>query len=71
VLVDLAEKRTIRDEDVLSKCGWTPYAGREVRGAARYTFLRGQAIYDDGKIAVKDGFGKQAVRAGDRVAARS
>ncbi|HET9808465.1 MAG TPA: dihydroorotase family protein [Candidatus Limnocylindria bacterium] len=71
VLVDLAEKRTIRDEDVLSKCGWTPYAGREVRGAARYTFLRGRAIYDDGKIAVKDGFGKQAVRAGDRAAARS
>ena len=71
VLVDLAARRTIRDEDVLSKCGWTPYAGREVRGVARYTFLRGQAIYDDGKIAVRDGFGKQAVRATDRVAART
>jgi dihydroorotase len=70
VLVDLAEKRTIRDEDVLSKCGWTPYAGREIRGAARYTFLRGEAIYDDGKIAVRDGFGKQATRASERVAAR-
>ena len=63
VLVDLAERRTIRDEDVLSKCGWTPYAGRETRGAARYTFLRGEAILDDGKIAVRCGFGKQAVRA--------
>jgi dihydroorotase len=62
VLVDLAEQRTIRDEDVLSKCGWTPYAGREVRGAARYTFLRGQAIYDDGKIAVREGMGRQAMR---------
>lgn len=69
VLADLAEKRTIRDEDVLSKCGWTPYAGREVRGAARYTFLRGEAIYDDGKIAVRDGFGKQAMRASEKVGA--
>jgi dihydroorotase len=68
VLVDLTERRTIRDEDVLSKCGWTPYAGREVRGAARYTFLRGEPILDDGKIAVSGGFGKQAVRAADRAA---
>lgn len=71
VLVDLAEKRTIRDEDVLSKCGWTPYAGREIRGAARYTFLRGTAIYDDGEIAVEAGFGKQATRATEPVPARS
>jgi hypothetical protein len=38
---------------------------------ARYTFLRGEAIYDDGKIAVRPGFGKQALRAADRVAARA
>ncbi|HEV8670228.1 MAG TPA: dihydroorotase family protein [Candidatus Limnocylindria bacterium] len=68
VLVDLTERRTIRDEDVLSKCGWTPYAGREIRGAARYTFLRGEAILDEGKIAVREGFGRQAVRATERAA---
>jgi dihydroorotase len=62
VLVDTTKKQTIRDEDVLSKCGWTPYAGREVQGVAVYTFLRGEPILDDGKIAVREGFGKQAVR---------
>jgi dihydroorotase len=61
VLVDPAERRTIRDEDVLSKCGWTPYAGRDIQGLARYTFLRGEAIYDDGRLAVRAGFGRQAV----------
>jgi dihydroorotase len=70
VLVDLAKRRTIRDEDVLSKCGWTPYAGREVQGVAQFTFLRGTAIYDDGRLAVQDGFGKQATRATERVGAR-
>ncbi|HEU5288266.1 MAG TPA: dihydroorotase family protein [Candidatus Limnocylindria bacterium] len=68
VLVDAKAKRTIRDEDVLSKCGWTPYAGREVQGVPVYTFLRGEAIYDDGKIAIREGFGRQARRAGAAVA---
>lgn len=63
VLVDAAAKRTISDADVLSKCGWTPYAGREVQGLPRYTLLRGRAILDDGAVAIQDGFGRQAVRA--------
>ena len=63
VLADPKAPHTIRDEDVLSKCGWTPYAGRTVQGLPRYTFLRGEAIYDDGKLNVRDGFGKQALRA--------
>ncbi len=68
VLVDPKARRTIRDEDVLSKCGWTPYAGREVQGVPVYTFLRGEAIYDDGKIAIREGFGRQARRADSAVA---
>ncbi len=63
VLVDPQEERTISDADVLSKCGWTPYAGREVKGVPVYTLLRGSVIYDDGKLAVREGAGKQATRA--------
>jgi dihydroorotase len=62
VLVDPNEVRTISDADVLSKCGWTPYAGRKVTGVPVHTLLRGTFIYDDGKIAVREGFGKQATR---------
>ncbi|TMC36153.1 MAG: dihydroorotase, partial [Chloroflexi bacterium] len=69
VLVDPKAKRTIRDEDVLSKCGWTPYAGREVQGIPRFTFLRGAAILDEGNINVREGFGRQAVREGVAAAA--
>jgi len=68
--VDPAKRQTITDADVLSKCGWTPYAGREVQGIPVYTFLRGSAILDDGKTALRDGFGRQAVRADAVVAAR-
>jgi dihydroorotase len=62
VLVDPAKKHTLTDADVLSKCGWTPYAGVTVTGVPRFTFLRGSAIYDDGKLAVRAGFGRQATR---------
>jgi dihydroorotase len=60
VLVDGARRHTITDNEVLSKCGWTPYAGREIRGVPVHTFLRGTQIYDDGKVAVTAGFGRQA-----------
>ncbi|HZP95330.1 MAG TPA: dihydroorotase family protein [Candidatus Limnocylindria bacterium] len=70
VLVDPKKKTTIRDEDVLSKCGWTPYAGREVQGIPTHTFLRGEAIYDDGKVVLREGFGRQATRVAAAAAAR-
>jgi dihydroorotase len=70
VLVDADQRRTIEDADVLSKCGWTPYAGREVQGVPVYTFLRGQAILDDGEVAIREGYGRQAVHATALAAAR-
>jgi dihydroorotase len=62
VLVDPKRRRTITDADVLSKCGWTPYAGKDVTGIPVYTLLRGNVIYDDGKLAVAEGMGRQATR---------
>ncbi len=64
VLVDPAKRHTIGDADVLSKCGWTPYAGREVRGVPAYTLLRGSVIFDNGTIGAREGAGRQALRAG-------
>lgn len=70
VLADPKKKHTITDDEVLSKCGWTPYAGHAVQGVPVYTFLRGRAIYDDGKIEIEEGFGRQATRAAEAIAAR-
>jgi dihydroorotase-like cyclic amidohydrolase len=49
-LVDPQARRVLTDEAVLSKAGWTPYAGREVRGAVVQTFLRGESIAADGQV---------------------
>jgi dihydroorotase len=69
VLVDPAKRHTITDADVLSKCGWTPYAGREVQGIPMYTLLRGTLVNDGGTLSVREGFGRQAVRVGVPTAA--
>jgi len=62
VLVDPEGRQTLSDADVLSKCGWTPYAGREVIGVPVHTLLRGSVIFEDRAVAVREGFGRQATR---------
>lgn len=49
VLIDPDARVTIRNEDVRSKAGWTPFAGRATRGDAVATFLRGREIARDGE----------------------
>ena len=42
VFVDLALEREVRQEELASKCGWSPYHGRLLRGWPCYTLLDGQ-----------------------------
>ena len=60
VLVDLEKEYEIRDEAVLSLVGWSPYAGRKVKGKPVRTIVRGRTVYKDGKVIGEKGFGKQA-----------
>jgi dihydroorotase len=49
-IVDMVEKRTIEDEWIASKCGWTPFAGREVTGWPKGTVVRGRRVMWEGEI---------------------
>lgn len=44
VVVDPRRSRTITNESVISKAGWSPFDGREVRGLVTHTYLRGELI---------------------------
>jgi len=59
-IVDLAREFEIRDEDVLSKIGHTPYAAQRVRGAVTSTLVRGREVYRDGAVVGAPGWGRQA-----------
>src|SRR5215210_7415651 len=58
VLVDPAARWTVRDEDVLSKAGWSPYAGRTLTGRAVRTYLRGALVASDGEVLAAPGTGR-------------
>ncbi|MEE8246070.1 MAG: dihydroorotase [Alphaproteobacteria bacterium] len=49
-LVDLREKRRIENDWIASRCGWTPFAGREVTGWPVATVVRGRVVMRDGEV---------------------
>jgi len=63
VLVDLTREWTLRDEDIVSKAGWTPYAGRQGRGRPVMTFVRGRLVAREGKPTGEPGWGRLVTRA--------
>jgi dihydroorotase len=46
-VLDLESAERVRGEDVRSKCGWSPYEGREFPGRARWTIVKGEALLED------------------------
>lgn len=48
----------LRNEDLKTKCGWTPFAGRKVPGKVEKVTLRGEVVFENGKVLAKPGSGK-------------
>jgi dihydroorotase len=59
-IVDLDSELEIRDDIVLSKIGYTPYAGMRVRGVIDTTLVRGRVVYTGGAVVGDRGWGRQA-----------
>lgn len=57
VVVDLNARETIKNEDVVSKCGWTPYSGIIGGGRVLLTIVRGHLVYDGKNFIEKIGEG--------------
>ena len=53
VLVDPAQRWTIRAKDSPSTQGYTPFEGLELSARVVTTFLRGEPVWDDGRIVGK------------------
>ena len=50
VLVDLQKTATIRDQDQLTKCGWSPWHGTELTGWPVRTWVMGREVFRDGVV---------------------
>ncbi len=56
--VDPDEKWEIRGESQFTRCGWTPFEGKIVRGKVKKVVLRGSTAYENGKVIVRTGYGR-------------
>jgi dihydropyrimidinase len=63
VLFDPAARRTIRGADLHHSSDYTPFEGREVRGAVRSTVVRGAFVVRDGVFVGRRGYGRFVERA--------
>ena len=50
VLVDLNKSFKVFKEDLLYKCGWSPFEGTTFEATITKTFVNGNLVYDGGKI---------------------
>ena len=48
----------LRASEQFTRCGWTPFEGWKVKGKIRKVVLRGTTAFEDGKILVESGYGR-------------
>ncbi len=63
VLVDPTARYALSDANMLSKAGWTPYAGRQITGRPVMTMVRGTVVAEHGAVSADVGTGRWVRRA--------
>ena len=48
VLIDLKAPQTVCKENILYKCGWSPFEGTTFSSSVTHTFVNGVLIYHEG-----------------------
>lgn len=51
VLVDFNESYTVSKENILAKCGWSPFEGTEFHSKVTHTFVNGFLAYENGEVS--------------------
>ncbi|GER91176.1 dihydroorotase [Dictyobacter vulcani] len=59
VLIDPKQVYEITNQQMLSKCGWTPFAGTKVTGKIQQVYVRGSLAYEQDTCLAQGGSGKQ------------
>ena len=64
VILDPNKKQTIRSDNILYKCGWSPFEGETFNSVITHTFVNGHLAYnngnlDDSKLGMKISFNNE------------
>lgn len=58
-VIDLDAEYTLSNDSLHTLCGWSPFAGMQVRGKVLETWIRGVQVYDGEQVLVEPGFGEK------------
>lgn len=58
VEIDTDENYEIKNENLFTKCKWSPFDGWTVKGKVEKVFIRGTKVFENGKVLVNPGFGE-------------
>ena len=58
VVVDPTQRWTVSDDDIRSRAGWSPFAGRTLVGRAVRTYVRGGLVADGNEVVGPPGWGR-------------
>lgn len=48
--MESSQKWVIKNKDLYTKCGWTPFAGFKVQGRLKRVVFQGKEIFKDGRF---------------------
>ena len=49
-IADLDKRQAVRNDDLLTKCKWSPFDGKILKGWPVATIVNGNVVYDNGKV---------------------
>jgi allantoinase len=58
VVLDPDEEWVVDPQQLVTEAGWSPYAGRRVRGRVRSVFARGERVFDGSRVTSSPGRGR-------------
>lgn len=56
--IDLSEEYEIRNEELFTKCKWSPFNGRKVFGRIKKVTVRDSIVFENGKVLIEKDFGR-------------
>ncbi len=52
-IIGMKLRKGIRNDRLFTKCGWSPFDGREVKGWPTHTIVNGRIVYENGSVMKK------------------
>lgn len=58
IIVDENEEWIVDNSKLFTKCKWSPFEGRKLKGRVKKVYIREKLVFENGKVLVNPGFGK-------------